>query len=944
VTQATLANTCVVLPNRRAGLYLKKYLSAISKAPFWAPEVLSIEDFIFRLHSSVKIDRLRLLMLFYRQYLSAMGEGAEPFKSFIRWAEPLVDDFNDIDFYLVDPDALFSYLSDARALERWSPEGDSLTEMQSGYLRFYRSLAGMHQQLKREVLAEGLAWPGLAAREVLNALAADRLKPEWDKIVFAGLNALSPAEKGIIETLETYGQGETLWDADLYYLKNKEQEAGMFLRERWSENTERFHWAEEGLGTKAADVFITGVPGRIGQARKAGDILQGWLMEGKTLDEQTAVVLADETLLLPVLNSLPAEAEHVNVTMGLSLQHSPAWSFFDAWLEMLEDAIAMHSQRPVPDMGYRMRLLINWFSHPWTSLLENREDEAHKGMLTWASEEIKRTGRVILRSAQLKQALRDQWGDDALWDLLFPAVPCSPGEALNATRGLLGLLRNRLSVESANDQVGGSTLDLEYLFSIHQVITRIESLRESFSQPEDIPTLRIVLKRIAASQRLPLSGEPLQGLQVMGVLETRALDFKRVIILSANEDILPAGKHTSTFIPLDIRRDFGLPSTQERTAVFAYHFWRLMQHPAEIHILYDTQEGKLGSGEPSRFLRQIEHEWQRRNPNLRIKYAQEGLMPVMAPVEPFVVDKTDAVMERLRAMADYGLSASALSDFRACSLRFYLKRILMLEEQTPDPEEIGANVPGTLVHNVLEAMFKPFVGKCPGPDDIRGMRAKVLENTHIAFQEEFSGREHTEGRNHLLYHQAVQLVRHFLDHEEVRVAQSPSPPQIISLEDPVIVPYEFIMRQHHQNLRINLRGKSDRIEKVGEEKRIIDYKTGKVEASDLVFKDTEKVDGPKGDKIFQLMFYELIYRLKDPGLEPQMMILSLRGLSDGLLRLKGQNGEWDDTDREHFRNYLDEMLARLFDPDVQFEPTEDTDHCRWCDFRPLCYRTGGGTD
>ncbi|MBE0641678.1 MAG: hypothetical protein IH599_06555, partial [Bacteroidales bacterium] len=333
-----LGSTCVVLPNRRAGLYLKRYLAQTRTAPFWAPEVMSIEDFIYRLHGTAKVDRLRLLMLFYRHYRGSMGESAEVFKSFIRWAEPLVDDFNDIDFYLVDPEGLFAYLSDARALERWSPDADELTELQSDYLKFYRSLADMHRGLKREVLEEGLSWPGLAAREVLSRLHAESFSLGWDKVVFAGLNALSPAEKGIIEELENRGLAETLWDADVYYLKDKNQEAGMFMRERWSGKDRHFRWAVDELGEKEADITITGVPGRIGQVRKAGDILHQWLTHGWPADEHTAVVLADESLLLPLLNSLPKEADPINVTMGLPLSLSPAFSFFNSWISILEDS------------------------------------------------------------------------------------------------------------------------------------------------------------------------------------------------------------------------------------------------------------------------------------------------------------------------------------------------------------------------------------------------------------------------------------------------------------------------------------------------------------------------------------------------------------------------------------------------------------------------------
>ncbi|MBE0641708.1 MAG: PD-(D/E)XK nuclease family protein, partial [Bacteroidales bacterium] len=244
------------------------------------------------------------------------------------------------------------------------------------------------------------------------------------------------------------------------------------------------------------------------------------------------------------------------------------------------------------------------------------------------------------------------------------------------------------------------------------------------------------------------------------------------------------------------------------------------------------------------------------------------------------------------------------------------------------------------VHRVLEELFKPWIGLQPGSEDIRGMQSRAEGHTHRAFLSEFSGREHSDGRNHLLYHQAVELVNHFLRAEAARVAETAFPPKIIALEDQVIVNYELGIPETGDLLKVKLRGKSDRIEEVAGERRVIDYKTGKVEAKELIFSGSDKVDSPKGDKIFQLMFYELLYHIHAPDLPVRMMILSLRNLSEGPLLLKGEMGEWTEMDRERFKEYLNGMLISMLDRDIPFSPTEDTDHCKYCDFRELCYRTG----
>ncbi|HRZ76277.1 MAG TPA: PD-(D/E)XK nuclease family protein [Bacteroidales bacterium] len=934
--------TCVVLPNRRAGLFLKRYLAEGRSSPLWAPEVMSIEDFVFHLHGTGKAERLRLLMLFYRHYQQAISEGSETFSAFVRWAEPLLDDFNDLDFYLADPDDLFGYLSDARAIERWSPQDQEFTPFQEAYLRFYRSLATMYHGLRRETLAEGLAWPGLAAREVMQKVQTSGCNLPWEKICFAGLNALSPAEKGIIGALEREGRAETFWDADLYYLQNREQEAGMFLRDRWMAEGDRFRWAGDSLVSNAVQVTLSGIPGRVGQARKAGDILGGWLARGIPADERTAVVLADESLLLPVLNSLPREIGAINVTMGLPLKLSPATTFFTSWFALLEEAHVLHERQPRNELGYRMRSLLRLFSHPWASwLVPGAKDELLK-IVNWAMDEARKTGRVVIRASHLHRVLSQYHDDGEVWKILFPVVALQPEVLLQAALRIVSIMRGSMHTAVSGEHSQEAPLGLEYLFALHQLLTRIQALRIDFSIPEDLPGVRLLFERLAAAQKLPLSGEPLQGLQIMGVLETRALDFDRIILISANEDILPAGRHISTFIPMDIRTQFGLPASKERTAVFAYHFWRLLQHPSEVHILYDTQEARMGSGEKSRFLLQMKHEWKERNPKLQLMEYQEGLMPEMDSIPILSLQKTEVSLRRVSEMAAAGLSASALSDYRACSLRFYLKRVLRLEDDIADPVEIGANIPGTLVHRALELLFKPYVGTQPGPLQVEAMLPRVLEATEQAFREAFSGRDHDSGRNYLLFQQAVELIRHFLRAESVRLASST--PLILALEQTLQA--ELPVQDSEGNIlnRVRLKGKADRMERCGGRTRIIDYKTGKVEARELVFKDLERLSGAKGDKIFQLMFYELLYHLCHPEDEVEMMILSLRNLSADNLVLKGEAKAFDAEDRARFREYLGEMLRELLDPDEPFRQTEDAAHCRWCDFRDLCYRKSGSAD
>lgn len=932
---------CVVLPNRRAGLYLKQYLSEGRTKAFWAPEILSVEDFFFSLSGLDKADKLQLLIRFYDIYKKTSGENAEPFRTFMRWADPLLDDFNDLDFYRADTQAVFAYLRETKVLDQWNPEGFEPSLMQTDYLKFYASLHQMHQSFSEAILEDKMAWPGLAARKLGDALQKGEVHLQWDFVLFAGLNAVTPAEQTIIDHLSAIIPSDCLWDADSYYLNDKDQEAGWFLREQKKKAGANFRWESNELVGKAADVKIWGVPGKIGQAKKASSILRSWLRDGQMPDEKTAVVLADESLLLPVLNSIPEEICDINATMGLPLKHSPAFQLFLSWIKILEEAEALLHKEEAgrQNLNYRTRLVSEFLSHPWIGFLSDNPKKGQSAILKWATDLLRKQGQFFVSAEKLADTLSSQLNRQINWALLFPKTYTASGSIIKAALVLLEEFRSIFMEPVADKDIPSFEIESEHLFIINQVWMRLERLHTEFGIPEDINTLRILLERLVGSSRLPLSGEPLKGLQLMGVLETRTLDFDKLILLSVNEGNLPAGGHLNSFIPMDVRLNFGLPTSRERSAVFAYHFLRLLQHPVEIHLLYNTEVGKLGGGEKSRFLHQLQYELAVINPKFRIEEIRQGLMPETPATAPIRVDKSEMVLKRLDEIAAKGLSPTALDSYRKCSLQFYLSYVIKMKDNSEDPEKLGPKEMGDLVHLILQYLFKPYIGRALDIELLRQMRSSLKETAEHSFAELFPGRNPSQGKSLLLLHQASEMVHHYLGKEEQWQKGLPQQiPIIEGIEEMVRIAYPFQFKNGLEK-KVFLHGKADRLDRIGDMLRIIDYKTGKVEDADLKLSGMDVLDTKKGAKAFQLLTYDLMFKLSATRAPEQMCIIGFRKLENGPMVLKYDDEEiLSETTRDDFRAYLDGLLCSLFDPEIAFTQTEEESHCQYCDFARLCYR------
>ncbi|HNY03185.1 MAG TPA: PD-(D/E)XK nuclease family protein [Bacteroidales bacterium] len=935
----SLDELCVVLPNRRAGLFLRKYLAAATGRPIWTPTIYSIEDFAWWVSGLQESDPLHLLISLYRVYREAEGIKAQAFEEFLRWGPQLLSDFNEADRYLADPVALYTTLSEARAIALWNPDGTPLTDFEKSYLDFYRAMLIYYQGLNTMLLEQNEGGLGQAYR-----VAAEKagLLPEelpWRHVVFAGFNALTRAEEVIIDRLREQGKATLLWDADRYYLDNESHEAGSFIRE-WKQKwpVRDFLWISDELASGTKEIHIIGSPDPVGQVRYCGEVLKELAAQGKA-DERTAVVLLDEGLLVPLLNAIPEQIESLNITAGLSLEQTPVAGLFDI-------IFRMHLRKTGPGRGesgshpaYYYKDVLKLLQHPYVRKMPEGDRQGKpadiEALLGWV-----RTGQRVF------VGIRDLAGPDP--DLFTPSLgflegiftPWSkPEDAIACLKGVIAGIQ----------RAGTDTMDTEYLYAFSLLLHQMQRQLEAFPGEMQLSSFFELYSHAVRATSLPFSGEPLKGVQLMGMLETRTLDFENVILLSCNEGLLPAAKINTSFIPFDIRRDFGLPTYRHKDSMYAYHFYRLIQRAKQVWILYSTEADQLGGGEPSRYIRQIRAELARQNPLITLKESVLApAIPVGSPVPAVIIEKTGHIPELLQQKADKGLSASSLNTYRNCPLKFYYGEIAGIREPEETGDTIDPAILGTAVHEALNKLFSKVAGNRLGHADLDDLEKIADEEVSRAFKKKFRGSDIRYGKNLLLVSVAKLMVRRFLRFqlEEIdRLSAKGQSLVVRHLEKYLEMAIPLTVGGREWNVK--LKGIIDRIDSVGGQTRIIDYKTGNVQVKNVRVKQWEDLMTDTAlNEAFQLLFYTFLYSGgKEPDDSVDACIFPLRRVKDGFLPVmitEEKEGEGDTVPEEsadgRFQGILRSLLNGIFDLSQPFVQTSDPETCHVCPYINLCLR------
>jgi len=906
----SLHNINIVLPNKRAKIFLIEELKKQSSTTFLAPKIISIEMLIEEIAQLRTLDNIELLFEFYIVYLDTTEKSKQQdFEKFSSWAVTLIQDFNEIDRYLINQNEIFSYLLDIERIKHWTPNVNSQSKLIENHLDFWKLMPFYYQKFTEHLINKKVGYQGLLYRKASENCLAFAEKSEDKTFVFAGFNALNASEEKIIKCLLENNKASVFWDIDGVFLKDEFHDAGLFLRRiknSWKHfETHPFNWITDTFSSDK-NIEVIGTPKSIGQAKIAGKIIEKIVFENKSL-ENTALVLSEENILIPILNALPIEVENLNITMGYPSKNNPAQILIYKLFQLHLNAQNRNKKQSV----FYYKEVLEILNNPLivSSIQANEVVKI-----------IKNSNLTFITSNRLSELFsKYDLSSNELVQHLFFDWNVSVNEILEKLKVILIYIKTHLSNQNEQDKVTKA-----FVFSIYNVILKITNYFETYNKIENLEILFSIYKQVIDQAQVSFEGEPLKGLQIMGILESRVLDFENVIITSLNEGKLPGGKSNNSFIPYDVKLEKGLPTYKERDAIFTYHFYRLLQRAKNIYLLYNTHSEGIDAGEKSRFITQLEIE---HLPNHNFKKVFYNAIKPDTIYQPIEVIKTQPILDRLEEIATIkGFSPSSLTNYLRNPIQFYYQRILGVRENDEVEENVALNTLGTIIHEVLEKMYAPFEGKNIQIQlsDIDVMIQNIEAITLEKFIEVYKEGEIKKGKNLIAFEVAKRNIYNFLIQEKQHI-ENGDEVFILSLEKP----HETIFEHHNLPYPVKISGKVDRIELRNNTIRIIDYKTGKVEANKLKINTFEGLTlDLANDKIIQLLCYALMFQTNPlkGNYNVEVGIFSFKNMKAGFLPFtfgkgRGVVGETIITTEflENFKEELVILIQEILNPAISFK-------------------------
>ncbi|MBN1791242.1 MAG: PD-(D/E)XK nuclease family protein [Bacteroidales bacterium] len=936
-----LQETCVVFPNKRARLYLGKYIGELTDKPVWAPQYLTISELMEKASGYLYADRLTLLFELYRVYIEVSGSG-ESFDTFYPYSETLLADFDEIDKYLVDAADLFGNLAGLKSIEGrfnyltpeqielirkfWNTfDPENISDGQKTFLSLWELLPDVYQGLRNRLHGEKLAYEGMAYRKAVESISdfVNTTGFDYRKYLFVGFNALNTCEEKLFRHLKNLGLAEFFWDYDSWYTNNDIHEAGFFIRNNLKNFPSPRSINPENLLDSDKRVFFVPVSSNTGQAAMLPRIFDTLGIAGEK-DKDTALVLADENLLLPVLYAIPGYVKDVNVTMGYPLAGSLVFNLVDSLYELVRNS-------KTDQQGDTL-----WYYKDVLAVLNNP-------LLKSGYNELAESIRQKVLDHNLVYLQKKDLFPDTDHDIIFSGLLSSAGVESYLTEVIASVMRQMASQDK--DQGSADPVQLEILFQVYTFLTRLDDLLTSHDIHPGMDTLFRLIRKMMRTMHLPFSGEPLAGLQVLGLLETRTLDFDNVILLSANEGILPRISNASSFIPYNIRAGFSMPTPEHYDAISAYHFYRLIQRAKNIALVYDSSSGGLHTGERSRFLHQIAYEM-----TLKVTEIFPQATIARIPVKPIVMHKTGAVAAALQGYLGKDgklLSPSAINEFLNCPLKFCFHHLLDLPQPTEVAEEVDARLLGNLLHKAMKILYSGF-GTKPVTREL--LEASLKEERSIdmaldkAFQEELfgisegTGLRKVEGYNLIIR----QVIRTYI-HQLVRAEMESEPFSIIGLEERYKTAFHLSVDGSPVELQIG--GIIDRIDLRQGSTFIIDYKTGTVKNSFTTIESLfNSEDRLRNDAVFQVLLYAHMYDELYPGNNIVPGLYFIRASHSGdfscLIKHTARKETLNSyaSVKQEFEPLLRQNLIRMFSSGEPFTQTQNLKVCGYCAYAAICRR------
>lgn len=922
----------VVLPSDRARVYTLQALYRAEQKPLFAPDITTISQFVQNLSSQSILDKTRLTLLLFEVHKEIEKNEHASFDEFLSWSPTLLSDFDEIDRYLVDHKQLFKNLQDVKEIENWSFGNEHLSENQKRFMEFWDRLPKYYQLFQEKLAQLKACYFGAAFKEVAENIQLITAKYPGKRFLFAGFNALSAAESSLFKQLKSLGLGEILVDADAFYVDDHFHEAGLFLRNNLKDwNVPSLPFTERKLHNKAMKLELISCSQLSGQAKVAASILSKLSPEQFS---ETLVLLADEKLIVSVLNNLPDRLKKVNITLGLPLKNSPVKS----WVETLFKIQERFQKYPSKKVSIYYKELFSLWRHPFvTGLLNPAEREEIQRMEL----DLKQKNAIYFSMDRLthKPVL------SALFDLIYKPWKGDYLLATQTIREINQYIYRRLSELS--------TYEKALLDGFDTALVDFENCAEEGFPEMSLKTYQNLLNQQWKKASIAYFGNPTEGLQIMGLLETRLLDFKKIIVLGLNEGNIPKTNPISSIIPMDLRRYFHLPTPREKQGLFAHHFYRLLHTCEDMTITYYKGTDGMNQGEESRYVNQLKLELAKVNKNIALSEKYYTIKADKAAIhEAVTIEKNEAIFARLDQLFSKGISASAINSYLYCPLNFYYERILKFSDEKSIEEEIEANTFGTFIHNVLEKLYTPFARREKDSlnpitgitqvtfQDLEAMKAKYPALLQAEFFEFYNGNEtvYTQGKNYIHYTIASEILKKFFDFEIHR--RKTAPDQHLFIEGLELkLTSTMDLEVHGRQVKVNLVGLVDRIDDEGEKIRIYDYKTGSVDRKKI---QQEKKQHKGSDfelmrslaeepKLFQLMTYAYLYYMQFKVVPDEVAIIPLAKLNEGIIAMKG--GHLDLAQIvELYPELIQSIIAEIYDPNTPFshEPRFSS-YCKYCE-------------